>query len=311
LTPAPASEPRRGLVFDLRSHAVHDGPGVRTTVFLKGCPLHCLWCCNPESQGRQPDLVWLRERCLGCDQCLPACPQGALGRNDDGTPRLDPERCDRCGLCVGECPGEALNLMGQWMTVDEVLAAILRDALDCGGSGGGLTLTGGEPLAQADFAAELLWRYKHEEKGLHTAVETCGEAPWWHFEKLMEEVDLFLYDLKHMDSDEHLRHTGVRNERILENAARLVQAGRQLVFRLPLVPGVNDTRANLEATAAFARSLPVERIDLLPYHRLGEPRYQRLGRNHPLAGSPAFGPERIAWAREVLEGAGMVVQVGG
>jgi pyruvate formate lyase activating enzyme len=307
----PANEPCRGLVFDIRPYSIHDGPGVRTAVFLKGCPLHCLWCCNPESQGREPELVWLRERCLACDQCLPACPASALYAAPEGGRQVDPARCDLCGQCAEACPGEALNLMGRWLTASEVLAEVMKDALYFESSGGGLTVTGGEPLAQADFVHELLWRYRHEEKGRHTAVETCGEAPWWRFEKLMPVVDLFLYDLKHMDPDEHLRLTGVANDRILANARGLAEAGSEVVIRLPLIPGVNDGRDNLEAVAAFMAGLGLARIDLLPYHRLGEPKYRRLGRDYPMAGSPAFGPERLDRARAILAGRGLDVQVGG
>lgn len=306
------AEPRKGLIFDIRSYAIHDGPGLRTTVFFKGCPLHCLWCCNPESHSRHADLLWLRERCLACDLCLPACPRGAMGAAADGGRQIDPALCDYCGACVDPCPGEALNLMGRWLTVDEVLAEVMPDALCYEASGGGLTLSGGEPLAQPEFAAELLWRYKHEEKGPHTAVETCGEAPWRHLQLLAPEVDLFLYDLKHMDPVEHLRLTGRSNELVLENATRLAQGGHQLVIRVPLIPGVNDTTINLTATAEFVSTLPgVDRIDLLPYHRLGEPKYQRLGRPYPLAASPAFGPDRTGWAKAFLERHGFKVRVGG
>lgn len=307
----PAAEPCRGLVFDIRPYSIHDGPGVRTAVFLKGCPLHCLWCCNPESQAREPELVWLRERCLACDQCLPACPASALYAEPGNARQVDPARCDQCGRCAEACPGEALNLMGRWLTTGEVLAEVMKDALYHESSGGGLTVTGGEPLDQADFVHELLWRYRHEEKGRHTAVETCGEAPWWRFEKLMPVVDLFLYDLKHMDPDEHLRLTGVANDRILENARGLAEAGSEVVIRLPLIPGVNDGRDNLEAVAAFMGGLGLARVDLLPYHRLGEPKYRRLGRHYPMAGSPGFGPERLDRARAILAGRGLEVQVGG
>jgi pyruvate formate lyase activating enzyme len=303
---------RKGLIFDIRSYALHDGPGLRTTVFFKGCPLHCLWCCNPESQERRSDLVWLKERCLACDLCLPACPQSALRTPAEGGKELDPARCDACGACAEQCPGQALNLMGRWLTAAEVLREVMKDALYSEASGGGLTLSGGEPLAQPEFAAELLWRYKHEEKGAHAALETCGAAPWWQIERLAADVDLFLFDLKHMDPDEHLRLTGRSNEQVLENARRLAEGGHAMVMRMPLIPGVNDDTPNLAATAAFVRSLPgVKRIDLLPYHRLGEPKYRRLGRDYPMAGSPAFGPDRLAWARDFMEQQGLEVQVGG
>jgi len=205
-----------------------------------------------------------------------------------------------------------LNLIGRLVTVDEVLAEVTRDALYFESSGGGLTLSGGEPLAQPDFAAELLWRYKHEEKGENTAVETCGFVEWSVFEGLAADVDLFLYDIKHMDPAEHLRLTGRDNRLILENARRLAQAGHALVIRLPLIAGINDRRENLEATADFALSLAeVRRIDLLPYHRLGEPKYQRLEREYPLGGLASLPAERVAQVRQVLEQRGLEVHVGG
>ncbi len=303
----------QGLIFDIRPYSIHDGPGVRTTVFFKGCPLTCRWCCNPESQAGKPELVWVRERCLGCDLCLAACPRDALHPAAAGVKVIDSQRCDRCGQCAERCPGEALNLIGRWRTVDEVLAEVARDALYFEASGGGLTLSGGEPLAQADFAAELLRRYKHEEKGAHTAVETCGFVEWPVLAQVAAHVDLFLYDIKHMDPAEHLRLTGRDNRLILDNARRLAHAGRALVIRVPLIAGFNDSREALEAIAGFIRSsLPgVHRIDLLPYHRLGEPKYRRLGKDYALKGEPALTSEQVAQARETLEAQGIEVAVGG
>jgi pyruvate formate lyase activating enzyme len=303
----------KGLIFDIRQYSIHDGPGVRTTVFFKGCPLACQWCCNPESQAGQPELVWIRERCLGCDLCLAACPRGALHTADGGVKVIDPQRCDCCGRCAESCPGEALNLIGRWRSVDDVLAEVARDALYFEASGGGLTLSGGEPLAQADFAAELLRRYKVEEKGAHTAVETCGFVEWPVLERVAAHVDLFLYDIKHMDPAEHLRLTGRDNRLILDNARRLAQAGRELVIRVPLIAGFNDRRAAIEAVADFIRSsLPgVRRIDLLPYHRLGEPKYQRLGKDYALKGAPALSSAAVARARDILAAQGFEVAVGG
>lgn len=302
----------KGLIFDIRKYSIHDGPGVRTTVFFKGCPLACRWCCNPESQGGRPELVWVRERCLGCGLCLEACPRGALRTAAGGAREIDRQRCDGCGRCAEGCPGEALNLIGRWATAEEVLAEVARDALYFEASGGGLTLSGGEPLAQADFAAELLRRYRHEEKGGHTAVETCGFAPWPVLERLAPDVDLFLYDLKHMDPDAHRRLTGQDNALILDNARRLAAAGHALVVRLPLIAGVNDRREQLEAVADFTRSLPgVRRIDLLPYHRLGAPKYRRLGRAYALEDEPSLGPDAAARAAEILAARGIEVTVGG
>jgi pyruvate formate lyase activating enzyme len=302
----------QGLIFDIRKYSIHDGPGVRTTVFFKGCPLQCRWCCNPESQAGRPELVWVGERCLGCDLCLSVCEKNALSAAAAGHKTIDRERCDCCGACARRCPGEALNLIGRRVTVEEVLAEVTRDALYFEASGGGLTLSGGEPLAQPEFAAELLRRYKHEEKGGHTAVETCGFVAWPVIERVAPDVDLFLYDLKHLDPEEHRRLTGQGNRLVLENARRLAAAGHALVMRLPLIAGVNDRREQLEAAADFILSLPgVRRLDLLPYHRLGEPKYRRLGKTYALEGEPAPTDGQVARAVEILAAKGLEVTIGG
>ena len=310
-TPYQKSGPQ-GLIFDIRKYSIHDGPGVRTTVFFKGCPLECRWCCNPESQAGRLELVWVGERCLGCDLCLSVCEKAALGVAADGGRTIDRERCDCCGACARRCPGEALNLIGRRVSVDEVLEEVARDALYFEASGGGLTLSGGEPLAQPDFAAELLRRYKREERGGHTAVETCGFVAWSVIERVAPDVDLFLYDLKHLDPEEHRRLTGEGNQLVLDNARRLAAAGYAMVMRLPLIAGVNDRREQLEAAADFILSLPgVRRLDLLPYHRLGEPKYRRLGKAYPLAGEPSLSSEPVARAAEILATKGLEVTIGG
>lgn len=301
-----------GLVFDIRGFSLHDGPGLRTTVFFKGCPLRCLWCCNPESQQPWPEAVWIAERCIGCNRCLESCAARAIVPTPDGGRRIDPTRCDACGRCVEVCPGEALRIFGRRMTVEEVLDQVARDALYAEHSGGGITLSGGEPLAQPEFALELLRRYRREEKGAHAAVETSGEADWEVLEALLPEVDLFLYDLKHADTSAHRRITGRGNERILENARRLAAVGAELVIRIPLVEGENDDPRALGAAADFVASLrAVRRIDLLPYHRLGEPKYRRLGRAYRLEGKPAASPGRVEAARAFLAGRGFEVRIGG
>lgn len=301
-----------GIVWDIRKYSLHDGPGIRTTVFLKGCPLACRWCCNPESHAADPELVWIREKCRSCGTCVEVCARSAITVDQSGRRHIDRIRCDVCGECATRCPAEAMTVVGRIMGVDEVLREVGQDAIFYSRSGGGLTLSGGEPLAQAAFAAELLRRYKGDYGGFHTTVETCGEAAWEDLALVAPHVDLFLYDIKHMDGFEHRRLTGAGNERILENAARLAASGVSVIVRLPLVPGVNDDEHNLRRTAEFARSvLRVDRLDLLPYHRLGEPKYSRLGRSYQLAGvSPASDADLTA-ARRVLEACGMRVGIGG
>lgn len=297
-------------IWDIRKYSLHDGPGIRTTVFFKGCPLKCLWCCNPESHASGAEVVWIRERCLACDLCLESCARYAISVDPSGRRVVDPASCDLCGVCAHQCPGEAMTIVGRQMTVDEVLAEVARDAIFYSRSGGGLTLSGGEPLAQPEFAAELLARYKRSEGG-HTAVETCGQADWDEIRRLLPYVDLFLYDIKHMDALEHRRYTGAGNLRILENASRIATSGRRLVIRFPLIPGCNDGEDNVRRTAALARSLGVERVDLLPYHRLGEPKYTRLDRRYVLAGTNAPSEDRVAAARRIIDSYGLAVRVGG
>lgn len=309
--PAEQGAPR-GWIWDIKKYSLHDGPGIRTIVFFKGCPLTCLWCCNPQSQLAGPEFVWLKEKCLGCGLCLTACPHGAVWVDESGRRQVDRNACDYCGLCAEGCPGEAMNLTGRLMEVDEVLREVARDSAFYDRSGGGLTLSGGEPLAQAAFAAELLRRYKQGELGASTVVETSGAVEWEAITLVLPHTDLFLYDIKHMDSEMHRRFTGIGNERILENATRLAEAGGRLIIRFPLIPGCNDTEENVRETAEFARQLPgVEQVDILPYHRLGEPKYPRLGREYALTGTVSPSQARIGYFWRLLESCGLRVRIGG
>lgn len=307
-----ATKPITGLIWDIKKYAIHDGPGIRTLVFLKGCPLRCPWCCNPESQDLRLEIIWLAENCIHCSRCLDICSTHAISEEAGQKKRIDRNLCDFCGVCVNHCPNQALNLIGKRVTVDEVLKEVIEDAVFYARSGGGLTLTGGEPAAQPGFAFELLRQYKVRERGRHTALETCGFVDWPTLSHLLEYTDLVLYDIKHMDSDRHLRVTGVRNELILKNARRIAKSRSRLVIRLPLIPGFNDTEENIRRTASFASNLPgVEEIDLLPYHRLGEPKYIRLGRDYPFTGIRTLSPSRLAEIRSVVESYGLRVKIGG
>jgi pyruvate formate lyase activating enzyme len=303
--------PVRGWIWDVKRYALHDGPGVRTTVFFKGCPLRCLWCCNPESQSYEPELSWLGENCLGCNRCLEICSRGAIEILGSRR-RVDMGRCDLCGRCVDGCLGGALVRVGRMTSVSELLREVIRDSVFFQRSGGGLTLSGGEPAAQPLFARELLRRYKTEEYGLHTALETCGYAPWEDLVKILEYTDLVLYDIKIMDPLTHQRATGVDNRLILENAQRIAAAGKSLVIRLPLIPGYTDSEENVTAIAAYARQLPgVEEMHLLPYHRLGEPKYRRLDRPYALEAVATYSRSRAAGLADQIRRTGLRVQVGG
>lgn len=304
-------EPLRGCIWDIKKYALHDGPGIRTTVFLKGCPMRCLWCCNPESQDANPEIIWIGENCIRCNLCLEICPAQAISEENNKGKTVDAEKCDLCGLCVSRCPGEALKLVGRLMSVDEILREVVKDEVFFYRTKGGLTLSGGEPLAQPDFAYELLRQYKTEEHGLHTAIETSGYADWAIINRILEYTDLILFDIKHMDSTQHMRLTGVDNKLILQNARRIASSSKQLIIRFPIIPGCNDNEKNVDSTAAFVRELSgVEEIDILPYHRLGEPKYARMGKEYTLSGQQSVPPEHLASIRSRMERLGLQVRIG-
>ena len=297
----------RGTVFDIKRFSLHDGPGIRTTVFLKGCGLRCWWCHNPESQRPGPELLLRPELCIGCGACAEACPEGAISSETLNTDRA---RCTTCGTCLEACYAEGRAIVGRMMSVDEVMAEVLRDVAFYDESGGGVTLSGGEPLLQADFAADLLRACKAH--GLHTAVDTCGHVPATTFDRIRGDVDLFLYDLKLMDDTRHRQFTGATNRLILENLRQLATNGQRIVVRVPVIPGITDDSANLDAIAAFIQTLPgIERIDILAYHRIGGDKYARLGRENPLPPTKPPTEATMLAIQHRLESTGRPVNLGG
>jgi len=266
----------QGIVFNIQKYSVHDGPGIRTTVFLKGCPLHCFWCQNPESQEMKPEILLDRSKCIACKGCIEVCPAGAnLVQN--GRMTLIREKCLGCGKCAEVCLGEARKLVGKSMTVTEVTAEILRDKLFYKNSGGGVTFSGGEPFMQAGFVGQLLSRSKAE--GLHTAVDTCGYVPWETMKPMIKHTDLVLFDIKCLDAEKHRKATGVPNARIIENAKRVSEAVETWI-RVPLIPGFNDAEQDIEILVNYVRKeIGPLKIELNPYNNLGEGKYARLDKS--------------------------------
>jgi pyruvate formate lyase activating enzyme len=289
-----------GMVFNMQSYSIHDGPGIRTVVFLKGCPLCCLWCCNPESISGKLELGFRQTFCNGCTQCMEVCPQKALSLQE-GTNALRIERtlCNNCGACVEACPRQALTIYGQRMTVKEVVDEVLKDGPFYRRSGGGVTISGGEPLTQPDFLLSILEGCR--QAGLHTAIETSGYCSPQVLSRVLGKVDLFLFDLKVMDSKRHLELTGKRNHLILNNARMLAKAGYAVQPRMPLIPGVNDSMDNLSMLASFLHSIGCPSIELMPYHQFGRSKYAALGKPYKMGDVPSAKPEDVKRVNKMLK----------
>ena len=301
------SQPK-GLVFSVDRNVVEDGPGIRTTVFLKGCPLRCVWCHSPQSQSKERQLLFIENRCIGCGACVATCPKDV--QEISGTARrIQWEGCDDCGECTRVCPSMALEMAGEWMTVEQVMDIVRRDTVYYKNTGGGVTFSGGEALAQPEFLTACLERCKHE--GIHTAVDTSGFAQWSVFETILPHADLFLYDLKQMDSHRHEQMTGVGNAVILENLRRIDERGKSIWVRVPLIPGYNDSIENLRQVAEFAKTLTnVERMSLLPYNGAAGAKYSFIGRKYTLEHLDGQRNQEKADLMNFFSSVGIEVEVG-
>lgn len=301
----------KGVVFNIQHYSIHDGPGIRTTVFLKGCPLECLWCQNPESQDLKPVIFFDAEKCTGCGMCMEVCPESAI-RIIDGKSATDRRLCKGRGKCAEICPNEARSLMGRYMSGAEVFEDVNADALFYQNSGGGVTLSGGDPIAQPAFSVDILKRCRNA--GIHSAIETCGFARWDVLKTILKHTDLVLYDIKHMDPNKHKQYTAASNELILDNAKKIrMELKLPMLARLPVIPGYNDSPENLNAAARFiARKLGTDvNVHLLPYHRLGETKYERMEKPGGCVHIDPPGDDRMQSFKKIFESFGLTVIIGG
>jgi pyruvate formate lyase activating enzyme len=279
---------KKGLVFNIQKFSVHDGPGIRTIIFLKGCSLACAWCSNPESQWLPRQLAYNPSKCLtaqACKHCLDICPQQALSVGDDGKMAWDASACDQCLLCADVCPTHALNVYGYEITVDDALRRVEEDEAFYSRSGGGVTLSGGEPLFQEEFALALLREAR--KRRIDTCIETCGNVPWEVLKEAGRYLNSVYYDIKSVDNEEHFKHVGASNELILDNLVKLKQTYPELLVRVrtPVVPGFNDSTEAIGGIVDFIKDMPNIDYELLAYHRMGSPKYGYLGRDYPLEGT--------------------------
>ncbi|RJR27626.1 MAG: glycyl-radical enzyme activating protein [Desulfobacteraceae bacterium] len=274
---------------------------------MKGCPLSCWWCQNPEAIKAREELIYRESRCCLCGSCAGVCPMGAITLDQEQGWKIDRAKCDGCFDCVEVCPTRALEKVGDHMTVEEVVREIEKDEMFYAKSNGGVTLSGGEPLFQADFSYLILKACK--KKGFHTALDTCGYGPWEVFEKLLEYVDLVLFDIKHMDPIRHEEATGKDNDLILSNL-RKIPAGKSVWLRIPIIPGFNDTKDNLDAVGALGKEVGAEKISILPFHKLGEAKYQQLHQEYRAAGLNNSSKEEIKEIQNNLQRFGLQVAIG-
>ena len=273
----------KAMLFDIQRSSYVDGPGIRTTVFFKGCNLDCKWCHNPESQSADRQMLFYSDKCTGCGKCVSVCPNKG-------------KKCELCGKCALFCPRDARKLCGREYGIEEVMRELLRDKCFYENSGGGVTFSGGECMLQIDFLSEILRECKTE--GIHTAVDTAGNVPFSYFERILPFTDLFLYDIKAVSAEKHKEGTGADNARILENAKRL-SGKSKILFRVPVIGGFNDEETEMQKIADFLKDIYYEKVELLPYHALGEHKYRALGVNVEVFSAPS--PERMKRFRAMFE----------
>lgn len=296
----------KGRIFNIQKYSIYDGQGIRTLVFLKGCPLRCKWCSNPEGISRQYQIMFRQDQCVSCGACVRACPQKIHTFetiNDTPVHRIDRSlTCSGCGACAGSCLKGALSVTGREVSVEELVKSIQEDSMFYWSSGGGVTFGGGEATVQSEFLREALKECK--KQGIHTAIETCGMTDWPTLQGLMEYVDLFLYDLKHIESAAHKRLTGHGNETILANLEQLFEHHAHIIVRMPLIKGCNDAREDLAKALEYIKRISKDKnldgVDILPYHKLGINKYKQLGMEYSITEDLSFSDEELAELKEFI-----------
>lgn len=288
------------MIFDIQRSRLDDGPGIRTTVFLKGCPLRCVWCSNPESQRSSPEIMYNANLHIdGCEECIKTCPANAMEKDERQGIKISRDLCKvKCNECAKVCYSNALTVIGQRVSVEEVLKAVEKDIPFYRSSDGGVTISGGEPLAQPEFTREILKACK--ERGIHTVLDTSGYGQWSDLEKIIKYVDITLYDIKHMNPLKHKAYTGASNELILENVRRMGQKKMPIIIRLAIIPKINDSKENINELIELTKEVLALRVDLLPYHRLGVSKYKMLGREYGLQGLEPPTREHLNRVRDLL-----------
>lgn len=298
-----------GLIFDIKKFSIHDGPGIRTTIFLKGCPLHCSWCHNPEGISPHIEIHFWEKRCIACYECADACDTGAL-KFIDGKRVHSSSLCLGCGACVQACPTEATEMVGTEISVPDLIKEIRKDIIYYDQSGGGVTFSGGEPLLQVDFLEQVLKTC--QDLGIHTAIDTAGYVPSDSLTRVLPFTDLFLFDIKIIDSEKHFHFTGVQNHRILKNLTMLVKNRVKIILRFPIVPGINDDDENIHQIGLLITQLgTIDRLDILPYHRTAIEKHRRMGKHYTLENLRPPTEERMVEIAWLLESYGCQVHIGG
>jgi pyruvate formate lyase activating enzyme len=287
-----------GIIFNIQRYSIHDGPGIRTTIFLKGCPLRCKWCSNPESYSSSPEIFFRTDKCDYCGKCLEVCSPKAISISENSI-EIDRDLCDLCLKCEEICHNGVINCTGKKVSVKEVVLEAMQDEMFYNNSGGGITISGGEPLFQPKFTLNLLKEFK--EKSIHTTIDTTGYAAWKDFNEILNYTDLLLYDIKHLNSEIHLKYTGVRNELILKNFENILKKGSRIWIRVPVIPSFNDSIQFMNELGKFLTKKPIEKVSVLPYHEWGKHKYKYLGRVYPLSNAQFIDEKIIQDFKKVLD----------